>query len=357
MSGGPSTSERRRYDTEEIRRRLPMLDVVAACGVVVRRSGVNSKCACPFHGERTPSMVIYEDHAHCFGCSWNGDIFSWWQASKGVDFVQAVRDLAGMAGVREVEAWEADRWRAASRLPQRPPQREREAPSLPELDGLTGEEMAALAELRGLRVEGVRRAAAAGILWGCSHQGQRAWVLTDRSRRNAQFRRLDGRRWYGEVKAWTAAGSWAAWPVGCAEMGLAERVALVEGGPDALAMCDLMDGWGWSLEEGAVVAMFGASAAIAGWVLGKFRGRRVRIFAHNDPERTVTRGGVPVVVRPGSDGAERWRAQLAAVARSVDVVMAPDGLALPAGGRVCDVNDALIYERTTGQRLTEGWRW
>jgi hypothetical protein len=356
MSGGPST-EKRRFDTEEIRGRLPMLEVVAACGVVVRRAGAHSKCACPFHGERTPSMVIYEDHAHCFGCGWNGDIFAWWMASKGVDFVQAVRDLAGMAGVRAVEAWEAERWRASTRLPQRPPQRERVAPSLPELDRLTDAEMEGLAALRGLSVEGVRRAAAAEILWGCVHQGQRAWVLTDRSRRNAQFRRLDGRRWYGEVKAWTAAGSWAAWPVGCAGLGLAERVAVVEGGPDALAMCDLMAGWGWGLNDGAVVAMFGASASIAPWCLGKFRGRRVRIFAHNDPERVVVREGREVVVRPGSDGAERWRAQLATVARSVDVVMAPDGLALRDGGRVCDVNDVLIYERTNRQRVTGDWRW
>lgn len=323
------------------------MEVVAACGVVVKRAGTVSKCACPVHQERTPSMMIYDDHVKCFGCGWSGDIFAFWQELKGVDFKRALEDLAGLAGVRAIETCEADRLRSAARPVLPAPQREREAPVLPALDSLSEEEMRAIAQLRGLRFEGVKQAAAAGVLWGCIHQGQRAWVLTDRSRRNAQFRRLDGRRWYGDVKAWTAAGSWAAWPVGCTEMGVAERVAVVEGGPDALAMYDLMDEW--QMGDGAVVVMFGASASIAAWCLGKFRGRRVRIFAHNDLEKNG--------VRAGSAGAERWRRQLDAVARSVDVVMAPDGLVTPDGGRVCDVNDVLIYERTNGQRLTGGWRW
>jgi hypothetical protein len=325
-----------------------MLEVVGVTGVVIRRAGAVSKCACPFHGERTPSMIVYEDHAHCFGCGWHGDVFAWWQETKGVDFVRAVEDLAGLAGVRAVEAWEASKLRAAAHLPRPVTSRERGAPSLPELGVLTDEEMAALAAQRGLRVEGIALAAAAGVLWGAVHQGHRAWVLTDRARWNAQFRRLDGRRWYGEVKAWTAAGSWAAWPVGCTGLGGAERVAVVEGGPDALAMYDLMAEWGWGRGDGAVVVMFGASASIAPWCLGKFQGRRVRIFAHNDLEKNG--------IRAGSAGAERWRKQLATVARSVDVVMAPDGLVGP-GGRVCDVNDVLIYERTRGEHLTGGWRW
>jgi len=298
-------------------------------------------------------MIIYDDHAKCFGCGWRGDIFAFWQEVKGVDFKRAAEDLAGLAGVRSLLVGEADWLRSAARAPRPAVARVRKSPELPALDRLTEAEMEALADMRGLRVEGVRRAAAAGLLWGAVHQGHRAWVLADRARRNAQYRRMDGRRWYGEVKAWTAAGSWAAWPVGCVSLGSAERVAVVEGGPDALAMCDLMDAWGWKARDGAVVALFGASVQIAAWCLVRFQGRRVRIFAHNDVEKNG--------VRAGSAGAERWRRQLATVARSVDVVMAPDGLTAGVGAeaeRVCDVNDVLLYDKTNkGINVTDGWRW
>ena len=36
-----------------------------AYGIRVQRNGM---CRCPFHDDRTPSMKLYEDHYHCFGC-------------------------------------------------------------------------------------------------------------------------------------------------------------------------------------------------------------------------------------------------------------------------------------------------
>lgn len=191
------------------------------------------------------------------------------------------------------------------------------------------------------------------MLWGAEFQGQAAWCLTDRARRNAQLRRLDGNRWYGNVKAWTVAGSWASWPVGCVELGGARKIAVVEGGPDALAILDVIRGWGWRREDCGVCVMFGASASIAAWCLGKFQSARVRIFAHND----LPKGDKGA--RAGFVGAERWAKQLGSVAREVDWVSAPDGLELPGGGRVCDVNDVVVWEGATGRvgEITGGWRF
>lgn len=42
-----------------------------AYGIRVQRSGM---CRCPFHDDRTPSMKLYEDHYHCFGCGATGDV-------------------------------------------------------------------------------------------------------------------------------------------------------------------------------------------------------------------------------------------------------------------------------------------
>ena len=40
-------------------------------GLPVNRSGM---ACCPFHDDRTPSMKLYPDHFHCFGCGPTGDV-------------------------------------------------------------------------------------------------------------------------------------------------------------------------------------------------------------------------------------------------------------------------------------------
>lgn len=42
--------------------------------VELKREGRNKKCLCPFHLEKTPSLVVYEDTQsfYCFGCGTGG---------------------------------------------------------------------------------------------------------------------------------------------------------------------------------------------------------------------------------------------------------------------------------------------
>ena len=42
-------------------------------GMTISRSGM---VCCPFHDDRHPSMKLYEDHYHCFGCQANGDVIA-----------------------------------------------------------------------------------------------------------------------------------------------------------------------------------------------------------------------------------------------------------------------------------------
>ena len=54
----------------------------------------SNKCCCPIHGEKTPSLQIYEDTEswHCFGeCSTGGDAIEFIKQMEGVNFPQAVR--------------------------------------------------------------------------------------------------------------------------------------------------------------------------------------------------------------------------------------------------------------------------
>jgi DNA primase len=50
---------------EEIRRRVSMPEICRCYGIEVNRGGFTK---CPFHNEKTASMKIYDDGAHCFGC-------------------------------------------------------------------------------------------------------------------------------------------------------------------------------------------------------------------------------------------------------------------------------------------------
>lgn len=50
---------------------------------------------CPFHGERTASLKVWEDRWHCFGCGAGGDIFDLVERFEGCDFSTAFKALGG----------------------------------------------------------------------------------------------------------------------------------------------------------------------------------------------------------------------------------------------------------------------
>src|SRR5918997_1116280 len=84
----------------EIKSRIDIEDVVGE-KVRLSRAGRNLKGLCPFHGEKTPSFVVYpkDGSFHCFGCGQNGDIFGFLMKTEGLDFRGALEKLAGKAGV------------------------------------------------------------------------------------------------------------------------------------------------------------------------------------------------------------------------------------------------------------------
>lgn len=333
---------------ERIRGALRIEEVVGWCGVELRRSGHERWVGCcPFHAEKTGSFVVggagrNRERAHCFGCGWSGDVFAFWQEAKGVDHGQAIRDLAGMAGIAlggEVFAAPKRTVRARAECREREDGRVFEKPVLPALRALTQAECARIAEVRGLPVEAVLRAAEEKFIgyarwpqwrdrdgvWrereGCTD----AWLITDRSRNVAEFRRIDGGKFTlgdgREIKAWSTRGK--NWPVGCSAMGDRQRVLMVEGGPDFLAGVAFLLRWGVFYEV-AVVAMLGTSNRIRESALGFFRGRRVRIAMDADEVKADGK-------RPGLEAAARWTEQLTAagaVVQAVDLsgVMMPDGV-------------------------------
>ncbi len=85
---------------EQIKERLNIADVVSGY-LQLTKAGSSLRAKCPFHNEKTPSFYVSPARGsfYCFGCNKGGDMFTFVQEFEGLDFVGALRVLAGRAGV------------------------------------------------------------------------------------------------------------------------------------------------------------------------------------------------------------------------------------------------------------------
>jgi DNA primase len=88
----------------EVRNRASLIDVISE-QVVLKKSGKDYKGLCPFHKEKTPSFYVNVEKGiyKCFGCGEGGDVFSFVQKTKRLDFVETVKELASKYGVALIE--------------------------------------------------------------------------------------------------------------------------------------------------------------------------------------------------------------------------------------------------------------
>ncbi len=77
------------------------LESVMSSYVEFKREGRNKKCLCPFHSEKTPSLVLYPENQsfYCFGCGAGGDVITFIRLIENLDYPSAVRFLAQKAGL------------------------------------------------------------------------------------------------------------------------------------------------------------------------------------------------------------------------------------------------------------------
>jgi DNA primase len=86
--------------TDDIKARIDLVDLIGRT-VELKRAGSHYRGLCPFHAEKTPSFFVRPQTQswHCFGCGKSGTAFDWLMEREHLEFGEALRSLANMAGV------------------------------------------------------------------------------------------------------------------------------------------------------------------------------------------------------------------------------------------------------------------
>lgn len=85
--------------------RIDIAEVVGA-RLTLKKAGREYKGLCPFHGEKTPSFHVVPEKGfyHCFGCGAHGTALTFLLEHDRLPFVDAVQQLAELAGVEVPQA-------------------------------------------------------------------------------------------------------------------------------------------------------------------------------------------------------------------------------------------------------------
>ncbi|MCJ2181737.1 DNA primase [Novosphingobium sp. 1949] len=77
------------------------LSALVGRSVRLQKAGREFKACCPFHDEKSPSFYVNDEKGfyHCFGCGAHGDAIRWMTEHQGLPFMDAVKELAGEAGM------------------------------------------------------------------------------------------------------------------------------------------------------------------------------------------------------------------------------------------------------------------
>jgi DNA primase len=86
---------------EDIKAKLDIVEVLREY-IQVKPAGRNFQALCPFHNEKSPSLVISPEKQiwHCFGCGKGGDVLTFVMEKEGLTFGETLRLLAPKAGVQ-----------------------------------------------------------------------------------------------------------------------------------------------------------------------------------------------------------------------------------------------------------------
>ncbi|MEK7842590.1 MAG: DNA primase, partial [Pseudomonadota bacterium] len=86
---------------QDLLNRIDIVDVIER-HVPLKKAGTNYSACCPFHSEKTPSFTVSptKQFYHCFGCGAHGSAVGFMMEYGGLNFIEAVNDLADRVGMQ-----------------------------------------------------------------------------------------------------------------------------------------------------------------------------------------------------------------------------------------------------------------
>ncbi|WP_244170840.1 CHC2 zinc finger domain-containing protein, partial [Xenorhabdus miraniensis] len=87
-------------ELQHLKAAVPLVAVLEQQGRQVIKRGKDRLVLCPFHQEKTPSMVITpsKNLYHCFGCDAGGSVLDWVMKTEGLSLRHACERLRAMLG-------------------------------------------------------------------------------------------------------------------------------------------------------------------------------------------------------------------------------------------------------------------
>ncbi|WP_038242456.1 CHC2 zinc finger domain-containing protein, partial [Xenorhabdus szentirmaii] len=92
-------------DLAHLKQSVSLLGLVRQQGRPLKKRGADYVLRCPFHAEKTPSMVITpaKNLYHCFGCGAAGSVLDWIIQTEGVSLNAGIKRLRALAGLPEMD--------------------------------------------------------------------------------------------------------------------------------------------------------------------------------------------------------------------------------------------------------------
>ncbi|MDR2770009.1 MAG: DNA primase [Rickettsiales bacterium] len=86
---------------DRLKQRVSIVEIVGR-SVPLQPKGKNFWGCCPFHNEKTPSFSVNEELGiyKCFGCGEGGDVITFMMKKHGLQYMDALRELAAIAGMK-----------------------------------------------------------------------------------------------------------------------------------------------------------------------------------------------------------------------------------------------------------------
>ncbi|WP_231293789.1 CHC2 zinc finger domain-containing protein [Thermoanaerobacterium thermosaccharolyticum] len=82
-----------------VKSNISLLQAIELYGFMPVKKGSHYFIVCPFHADKNPSLAIYEDVYHCFGCQAHGDVIDFVSRYFNLTPSEALEKLAQDFGI------------------------------------------------------------------------------------------------------------------------------------------------------------------------------------------------------------------------------------------------------------------